>query len=109
MSVTREQLFQELNLWYAGLEKPWGNVFDELENELHYGVTLPSGELKHVTQEGGEGEGTEYFYVFSLGDQLFRVDGYYASWDGTTYHNYANTISEVEAVPTVVIQYNKKK
>lgn len=107
--VTKEQLFEELQEWYKGQQNRWG-LFDSLEDAVRYdnSTELPSGTLEFVTQEGGEGQGTEYFYVFSIGDQLFRVDGYYASWDGVTYDESIYALSEVEAVPTTVIQYNKK-
>lgn len=105
--VTREQLFEELQEWYKGQQNRWG-LFDTLEDELYHGLELPSGELKDVFRHGGEGEGTTYYYVFSVGDQLFRVDGYYASWDGVTYEDDISTLSEVEAVPKTIIQYIKK-
>lgn len=106
--VTKERLFEELQEWYKGQQNRWG-LWDALEDAVYAPVNLPSGTLKRVAGEGGEGQGVEYFYVFSVGDQLFRVDGYYASWDGVTYDESIYALSEVEAVPVNVIQYNKKK
>jgi hypothetical protein len=118
MTVTVKELKSELDEWYATLDKAYDNVFGELEDSLTYSrdtnVTLPSGrELKFIVQEGGEGEGDSYFYVFSIGEdddeQLFRVDGYYASWDGVTYDDYSDTLTEVEAVIVPTVQYKRKK
>jgi hypothetical protein len=110
MSVTREQLFKELQEWYENRQQNRWGLFDALEDAVyHPGIELPSGTAVRVHGEGGEGEGTTYFYVFSIGDQLFRVDGYYASWDGVTYDDALYALSEVEAVETTVIRYNKKK
>jgi hypothetical protein len=106
--VTREQLFEELQEWYKGQQNRWG-LFDALEDDVYEpGIDLPSGRLLRVAGEGGEGEGTTYFYVFSIGEQLFRVDGYWASWDGVTYSEYIDALHEVEAVPTTVIEYKRK-
>ncbi len=54
---------------------------------------------------GGEGHGESCHYVFQVGDQLFRKDGYYAShygtdWDGSLY--------EVQAVERTATLYEKK-
>jgi hypothetical protein len=43
-----------------------------------------------VTRFGGEGQGDEAWFVIQIGDQMFRMDGYYASdygtdWDGDLY------------------------
>ena len=107
--VTRKELFKELEEWFEShAVQRWG-LFDALEDAVHGEVELPSGTLKHVVQKGGEGGGTTYFYVFSIGEQLFRVDGYWASWDGVTYDDSLYALSEVEAVPTTIIEYKKKK
>jgi len=49
---------------------------------------LPSGPA-YVVEDigGGEGDGEERYVVFQVGDQFFQVDGYYASWDGTTWED----------------------
>ncbi|UDL16814.1 hypothetical protein SEA_ATUIN_148 [Arthrobacter phage Atuin] len=107
MSVTVEQVFEEVKDWYSTQTQRYG-MWDALEDALYDEVHLPSGALKRVAQHGGEGEGDTYYYVFSIGEQLFRVDGYYASWDGVSYDDSLYAIHEVEAVPTTVIKYNRK-
>lgn len=65
------------------------------------------GQLKHVLTEGGEGQGEQYYGVFSLGNQLFRLDGYYSSWDGISWDD--ADLYEVEAKQVTVTHYVKKK
>ena len=45
------------------------------------------GDWKEVEQEGGEGQGEEWYSVkhFKKYDVYIRIDGYYASYDGTTF------------------------
>ncbi len=38
--------------------------------------------LKYVDSYGGEGQGDAYWVVFSVDNQFFRIDGWYASYDG---------------------------
>jgi hypothetical protein len=64
---------------------------------------LPSGPAYNVEDFGGEGQGEERWVVFSVGDQLFKVEGYYASWDGTTWDD--PTPFEVKPKDVVVVRY----
>lgn len=66
-------------------------------------LILPSGNVYLVEDFGGEGQGDERWVVFSVGDQLFRVEGSYASWDGTTW-DYPS-LEEVEPIEVVKIEY----
>lgn len=70
-------------------------------------ATLASGPAYLVEDFGGEGQGVERWVVFSVGGQFFEADGYYASWDGTTWED--PTPYEVEAVQVMVTQYQKKR
>lgn len=60
----------------------WGEL-SELDEEL-----VPDfGTVSVVTQEGGEGQGDQYFVVWKLTDEngdeyYFRADGYYSSYEG---------------------------
>jgi hypothetical protein len=67
---------------------------------------LASGPAYVVENVGGEGQGEIRYVVFQVGDQFFQVDGYYASWDGTTWED--PTPYEVEAKEVVVIKYEQK-
>jgi len=66
----------------------WEGTYEELKN---YGwsssgknaIEVPGlGELEYVDEYGGEGKGDDYWVVFKIGEQYFRVDGWYASYDG---------------------------
>lgn len=67
-------------------------TLDEV-GELSVGEDILRAEAQH----GGEGEGDQYWFVFSVergGEKYyFRWDGYYASCDGGHYENF----SEVKA------------
>lgn len=118
--TTAAQVQQEIIDWYNKLIE--GNEYHEQTEYLDtaidsftdsidtYGagdVVLPSGQVEQVAQHGGEGEGDEYWVVFSVGDQLFRVEGYYSSWNGTDWENVE--VEEVEAYEVSVTQYKKKE
>lgn len=66
---------------------------------------LPSGPVFLVEDFGGEGMGDTRYVVFSVGDQFFKVEGYYASWDGTTWDD--PTPFEVKPVEKTVIEYER--
>lgn len=57
-----------------------------------------------VDQKGGEGEGDEYFFVLKVEDvektqtAFIRFDGYYTSYDGTTFENNDFTVVEPKMV-----------
>jgi hypothetical protein len=70
-------------------------------------ATLESGPAYSVEDFGGEGQGETRYVVFQVADQFFRVDGYYASWDGTTWED--PTPYEVEPREVTVIRYERKK
>ena len=52
-------------------------------------VLLSSGSVEVVEDFGGEGQGDKRYVVFSIdtedGRHFYKVEGYYASWDGTTW------------------------
>ena len=53
-------------------------------------LNLPEiGESKEVQQKGGEGEGEEWYSVryFKDHDIFIRIDGWYQSYEGTTFEN----------------------
>jgi len=76
------------------------DIYQDLGEELAWGparkdgLELPNvGLLEFVDSYGGEGQGDQYWMIFKLGDQLFKLDGWYASFDG----GYYERILEVEA------------
>ena len=91
----------------------WGEFYESLTSKASaekYGfttATLASGPAYIEEDHGGsEGDGETRFVVFSVGDQFFQVDGYYASWDGTTWED--TEPFEVFPKEVTVIQYERK-
>lgn len=77
---------------------------EQIEKYSYYtDIILPSGHVYLVDKYGGEGKGEEYWVVLSVGEQLFRVDGFYASWDGVTWED--PHLHEVEPVEVIKIEY----
>jgi len=72
-----------------GQNESWGNVsYGDGSGKIKIDGTEVAYEL--VTRFGGEGQGDETWFVLKIGDQLFRMDGYYESdygtdWDGDLY------------------------
>lgn len=48
-------------------------------------IEFPLGEVKMISQYGGEDQGSQYGYIFSLGEQFFNIQVSYDSWEGVDY------------------------
>jgi hypothetical protein len=104
---------QEILDWYNSQLESDEKVeyFDEVWPEFYEeiwgsgSVTLASGDTKTLEDFGGEGQGDQRWVVFAVGDKIYRVDGYYASWDGTTWED--PTPYEVKPVEVTVVKYKK--
>jgi hypothetical protein len=72
-------------------------------------VELPEfGEVTLVdSKPGHEGGGEDIWVVFLIGDQLFKLTGWYGSWDGSNWEE--GEVFEVVAEEKIVVVYNKKK
>jgi hypothetical protein len=82
---------------------PQTQKFDELKAELP-GL----GEVTLVdSKPGQEGGGEDIWVVFLIGDQLFKLTGWYGSWDGSNWEE--GEVFEVVAEEKIVVVYNKKK
>lgn len=86
-------------------------------HELAYGegFTVPElGHVRLVEDFGGEGQGDDYWFVFSVTQvdeesglsvsAMYRMDGYYASYDGGSYDG---DLYMVKPQPKTVIEYVK--
>jgi hypothetical protein len=113
---------QEILDWYnTNDEGETADYFDEAwedfneslvtkKNADERGWTTPalaSGPAYKVAEYGGEGQGDDLWVVFQVGDQFFKVEGYYSSWDGGRYDD--PTPYEVEPVQVTVTEYRAKK
>lgn len=108
---------QEIVDWYNENEsdehaeyiyQAWEDFYDAIwstqYNKDSETATLASGRAVIVEDFGGEGQGDTRYVVFQVGDKLYRVDGYYASWDGTTWDDpdpYEVTPKEVTVIEYV--------
>ncbi len=55
---------------------------------------------------GCEGGGEELWLVFAIGEQFFRITGYYSSYEGSEWES---DVTEVEPREKVVTVYEPKK
>jgi len=81
-------------------------IADDLSEDLYgTGLEVDGLHLKLVEQVGGEGEGDEYFVVFTIEEtgQFFRFDGYYSSFDGTSWESTA--LREVQKTAKTITVY----
>lgn len=95
----------------------WGeNFYETLEwLESVDSVETPVGTvfLDDDTERGGEGHGEEIYIIFRLqpndgGEpQFFRIEGYYASWDGENWDD--TDLTEVTREPYEAYRYAAKK
>lgn len=66
----------------------WNRFWDKIEaseNEVYYDGL---GTVKLIEQQGGEGQGDEYYIVFSVTDEegetvIFKKEAEYSSYDNT--------------------------
>jgi hypothetical protein len=81
---------------YTWSDLPWNALEEMIDNRWGNGrseyepVTVAGLRFKMVEQHGGEGEGDKYWIVFECSEidsddppQLFKVNGWYASYDGS--------------------------
>lgn len=117
MAVTN--ISQEILDWYnvnetdevaENVDEAWDDFYESLSSKESvekfdwcHAPVLPSGPAYLVEDFGGEGQGETRYVVFSVGDQFFQVEGYYASWDGTTWED--PTPYEVTPKEVTVIRY----
>lgn len=115
--VTTDQVKQDVIDWvnaryaedgysstFSDFSEAWPEFRDYLGNK---GFELASGTVKLSDEYVGVGEGENLWVVFSVGDQFFKVVGYYSSWDGEDWDG--ADVEEVEPHEVVVIQYRTKE
>ena len=89
-------------------KSPWNGI-DEMDyrDGTDGTVEVPGfGKLELVENFGGEGMGDQMWVVFKVGDRMFRMNGYYDSWNGGEWDG---SLEEVEAREVKVTQYFPKK
>ena len=100
----------------ACMQKMFHQDFDEEISEYDdeetraFKIALEAKKItvKHVQHYGGEGEGEQYWTVYSFSNAselvFITFDGYYQSYDGATYRGFY----EVEPVEKLVTFYERK-
>lgn len=92
----------------------WGDDFYGMLDGFDYvkEIDTPLGPVSvEESDRGGEGHGEGIYVVFRLdgydgSTQYFRVDGYYASWDGENWDD--TDLFEVTKEPVQAFRYAKK-
>ena len=118
--ATAEEIKQEIvDYLNESLGTKWGVRTVEKINEDFYEfveaitwrnaeIELKSGTAKSIDfKDAGEGDySADTHLIFSVGSQIFRVDGHYESWAGGEWE--AQDLHEVEPVQVLVTQYQRK-
>lgn len=118
--MTKIDIEQEIVDWYntndigVTASELDSDVWDEFYESVAWSSAKPilaSGKVNLEEDFGGEGQGDQRYVVWSIGEgdakQYFKVSGYYASWDGTTWDDL--TPYEVEPFERTVIEFRRKK
>lgn len=100
MSITAKQVQEAVEAWresedYSGWGNPWGSI-----HANDFDVIPGLENMSFVESFGGEGEGDSAGVVFKVGDQLFQVDAYYASYDGFTWDSEPYEVEAYEKTET---------
>lgn len=104
---------QEIIDWYNSFEDAddkadyFYEAWSEFQDFIYGGsAELPSGlTATELERFGGEGKGDQYWVVFQIGDKIYRVDGYYSSWEGANWDSAEPY--EVKPVEVTVVKYKK--
>ncbi len=100
MKYTAEDIEQKI-IESDRSEHEYNDVLDELywENKE---VKVNDVTLSYVASGGGEGDGAQKWVVFKVGEQLFRMIGYYSSWGDDEWDG---NLEEVKAIQVEVTEY----
>ncbi|MEV2222699.1 hypothetical protein AB0E01_22805 [Nocardia vinacea] len=116
MTCTARELDDFIEAWLDGQDEDFRDCYrsewSALEDALEGDDTLDIeglGSVKGVETHGGEGQGDEYWMILEVTDaqgnkQLFKRDGWYASFNGG---HYDGPTFEVRAVEKNVTFYEK--
>lgn len=110
----RESKFRKLLASDSGLRDFYGEFVNDAPSKSEFEFKDGS-KLKFncLEQYGGQGQGDDYWVVFSVTDvesnktTNYRLDGWYASYHGHEFDDY-NAFYEVEPVEVTVIEWRKK-
>jgi hypothetical protein len=88
------ELWEDTSDWGYGdpYYTMWG---EECDIELSDGT-----KLEFVDSFGGEGNGDTMWVVFAVGEQFFRVNGYYSSWGDSEFDGSVEEVKQVQVMRT---------
>jgi hypothetical protein len=105
---------KELLAILEGHEDDWESFVEDLdwrpeEHEMFKVLTDAGFLVKGEEQHGGEGQGEDYYIVFSVtrGEEkkYFMLQGWYASYDGHHFDGGYTDFDEVEPIQVTVRQW----
>lgn len=103
LTEEEEEAASNADGWFELKYKLKGQYLGEGESQLtHFTIRGEQVPVEFVANFGGEGQGDDLWIVFKVGDQLFRKDGYYASYGES---DYDGDLREVRAVVKAVTVY----
>lgn len=107
----KQEIIDYVNEKHGYNESKITHVFYEFIEDIGWAkgeVALASGTAKTVEFiDAGEGDySADTMLVFSVNDQLFRVDGHYESWAGNEWES--EQMYEAEPVQIMVTEYQRK-
>jgi hypothetical protein len=108
MSWTIKELEEAIEKWHEDHEEEESsNAFDDLYYTLDYAnegesLKLMGEPVSLVEQFGGEGQGDEWWVIIKVGERLFRINGWYASYNGRE----STDIEEVKPVEYTATRYD---
>lgn len=95
---------------FSGDYRPkWGNVVEEYYGAGEVNVFYAGNEytVKEIDSYGGEGMGDEYWHLFKVNDQHFKLDAAWVSWDGVYWDD--AELYEVEPKEVTITKWVPKK
>ncbi len=104
-----QEILQLLENHYDNLsegEQDNGGGIDEFDF-AEEGTIIGLGTFKEIEQKGGEGEGETWYSVKHFPEQnlYLRINGYYASYDGTSFEDWEDCVKIVNPVQKTVTVY----
>lgn len=100
MTYTAKQIMEAIETDFEGYDSEfWHEAGDAAVELPSLGITT-----EPIEDFGGEGMGDSVYVIFKIGDQFFKKDGYYSSWNGTDWDE-GEPLHEVAPAQEMVTVY----
>lgn len=102
--LTFEQIINQLQFLGVEIED---FALEDVRKECTLGEHLVFMDWQEVCQYGGEGQGDMWYSVkyFPYHDVYIRVDGYYSSYEGVDFEDWADSCKEVKPKEKTITVY----